>query len=365
MAISAFIFRRRPRECTVAATVFAILIVVVGCGESESRSPAPTGSGTPVRGVAYDWLSAKRLPDEVARLDSIWCVESDTCLAAAQTVDVKGAIVRSEDGGNTWPSVTVFPDLIDVLQLECPGQLNCIALASPIVPGPQLVLSSSDGGATWQRTPMPSPITLAAISCPSAAFCIGEGFHGSEASLFRWKVGGSWERVGGLASVELFGDVFCVDEFRCWAVSFGGDSGSPQIFVTDDSGSTWVEKTPDFQLGSLAAVECLAPERCWVGGILSLAYTGDGGSTWGRVELPPTGNTVSIDAIECVASLDVCFAATGARILGSRGPVEWGFESTPAEEGHILDISCYLEACIAVGGTSSRRPIVQLGRPLS
>lgn len=153
---------------------------------------APTGTGTGEGAVALSadggqtWILAS-VPNGIGVLRSATCSNETDCLAAGSTsasvndiVPAQGALLHSTDGGHTWQPATGSPPVANVFDLECPSASLCVMVGtvwkgSPAV-GAGGVAQSGDGGTTFHLSSTAYvPLTLTALSCPSATACFAAG----------------------------------------------------------------------------------------------------------------------------------------------------------------------------------------------
>jgi photosystem II stability/assembly factor-like uncharacterized protein len=153
---------------------------------------APTGNGTGEGAVAlstdggHTWALAS-VPNGVGVLRSATCTTATACLAAGSTstavndvVPAKGALLHSSDGGHTWQPATSPPPVEDVFDMECPSASVCAMVGrewqgNPPV-GTGAVAQSGNAGTTFRLSAAAYvPLTLTAVSCPKAAFCVAAG----------------------------------------------------------------------------------------------------------------------------------------------------------------------------------------------
>jgi hypothetical protein len=89
-------------------------------------------------------------------------------------------LLDSTDGGHTWQPVTGSPPVADVFDIECPSATVCAMVGTvwkgtPAV-GTGAVAQSGDGGSTFHLSSAAYvPLTLTALSCPSATTCFAAG----------------------------------------------------------------------------------------------------------------------------------------------------------------------------------------------
>ncbi|HUE05995.1 MAG TPA: sialidase family protein [Acidimicrobiales bacterium] len=152
----------------------------------------PTGTATGEGAVALStdqgqtWALAS-VPNGIGVLRSATCSSTSDCLAAGSTsssvnnvVPAKGALLDSSDGGHTWQPVTGSPPVADVFDIECPSATVCAMVGTvwkgtPAV-GTGAVAQSGDAGSTFHLSSAAYvPLTLTALSCPSATTCFAAG----------------------------------------------------------------------------------------------------------------------------------------------------------------------------------------------
>ncbi|HSZ37604.1 MAG TPA: sialidase family protein [Acidimicrobiales bacterium] len=153
---------------------------------------APTGTGTGEGAVALStdggqtW-SLGLVPSGIGVLRSATCSDATSCLAAGSTspsvndvVPAHGALLGSADGGHTWQPVTGTPPVADVFDVECPSVTVCAMVGTvwkgtPAV-GAGAVAQSGNGGTTFELSSAAYvPLTLTALSCPTATACFAAG----------------------------------------------------------------------------------------------------------------------------------------------------------------------------------------------
>lgn len=153
---------------------------------------APTGTGTGEGAIALSvnggqtWSLAS-VPNGIGVLRSATCSTASACLAAGSTsssvnnvVPAKGALIASADGGHTWKPMTDAPPVEDVFDIECPSASVCAMVGTvwkgtPAIGGGAVAQSGDAGTSFHLSSAAYVPLTLTALSCPSAATCFAAG----------------------------------------------------------------------------------------------------------------------------------------------------------------------------------------------
>jgi hypothetical protein len=131
--------------------------------------------------------TASILPPGLGALQSATCPTATTCLAVGSTsttvsdvVPAQGLLLTSSDGGHTWAVSLATPPVDDVFGVACPTTLVCAMVGTlwtgtPAV-GTGAVALSADGGVTFTGSKAAYvPLSLTALSCPSARGCVAVG----------------------------------------------------------------------------------------------------------------------------------------------------------------------------------------------
>ena len=134
------------------------------------------------------WALAS-VPAGVGVLQSTACPSTSVCLAAGTTgttvsdvVPAKGLLLRSTDGGHTWEQSPIPLPIEDVYGMDCPSADQCAMVGTFWFGLPEIgvgsVAESTDAGVTFRGTlTWYTPITLTAVDCPSTSTCIAVGGH--------------------------------------------------------------------------------------------------------------------------------------------------------------------------------------------
>jgi photosystem II stability/assembly factor-like uncharacterized protein len=129
------------------------------------------------------WLPAS-FPVDTGTLS---CGSSQTCMTTSGAT-----VLVSDDGGQSWSGVDAqgLPASDAFVGLECPTVSDCWISGDALIKlrdgltfvgdtGGAVVLSSVDGGKTWQSTELPKGITgVGALSCPEPSTCFAIAYRG-------------------------------------------------------------------------------------------------------------------------------------------------------------------------------------------
>jgi photosystem II stability/assembly factor-like uncharacterized protein len=166
--------------CTSAVTCLVAGYTSASPGKGAGAVAFTEDAGT-------DWAAAS-VPTGIGLLHDVACGTAMTCTAvgtlATSYTDViqgRGAILASEDGGQTWASVPSPPGVNDAFGVSCPTARRCVTVGTvwaPTNPPTPIggVVTSRDGGTSW-RTPRARyiPVGLVSVDCPVPVSCVAVG----------------------------------------------------------------------------------------------------------------------------------------------------------------------------------------------
>lgn len=201
-----------------------------------------------------------------------------------------GIIYRSEDGGQTWSKVESGTDR-NLLSVDFADARVGVAVGDF-----GTILRTTDGGQSWVRVPVPEelplPEDIAEIIMPGDVLLYDVHFPTPQRG---WIVGefgvmlttadggATWEARKGPVESTLFG-VHFADEQRGWAVGL-----EAVMLHTTDGGNTWSSRTIRSRSGFVLSLYDIAVQGSFgwaVGDSGFVLRSTDGGETWQQVALP-------------------------------------------------------------------------------
>ena len=163
-----------------------------------------------------------------------------------------GVLVYTDDGGENWSSVLVGRDDSEFISVSCPTTTTCIALGEDNGGEENggvdhaFSLSRSDGSWALSRLPFDSLLAPAvSVSCLNTTSCLAVGTpavssYGSPV-LSTSDGGSTWQPEATADSQANLEAVNCVSASSCWAV--GSDSNGALILHTVTGGEAWPSVT--------------------------------------------------------------------------------------------------------------------------
>jgi hypothetical protein len=132
------------------------------------------------------WTAAN-VPAGTGLLQGAVCATVTSCLAAGTTsttvsavVPAKGEVLTSQDGGQTWDASPSALSVDDVFGIDCPSPRICAVVGAKWVGHPAIgagaVARSHDSGLSFTAsTTAYTPLPLTALACFSARACVAVG----------------------------------------------------------------------------------------------------------------------------------------------------------------------------------------------
>jgi photosystem II stability/assembly factor-like uncharacterized protein len=295
-------------------------------------------------------------------LTGILCPSTRECLAVGEA----GVVLVSTDGGLTWrarrgplergtgpvypcpsgftpPPGAHLPFVCRILVdptlegVACPTRKDCLAVGEA-----GNIVSSADGGLTWQSRPSGSYDALHGIACPTSADCVAVGGNGPDvwvgngdevehsqpATVLTSTDGGAgWKsRASGTGDYTALYGVACPTRKDCLAVG-GGTLGGGTILASSDGGTTWQSRLSGSKAVLLDAIACPTSRDCLVvgsggaNGAGTVLASSDGGVTW---QSRRSGTDQTLVSITCPTSTDCIVGASVSEFLVSAdGGTTW------------------------------------------
>ena len=184
-----------------------------------------------------------------------------------------------------------------------------------------VVLTTHDGGATWETVGLPAGATvITSVACSSAINCTviatdGTTFWSAQSVDF----GHEWQRGGSLpAGLQEAGSLTCVTGGSCLVTGFTATTaghGQGAIVISGDLGTTWTAANVPAKTGLLQSVVCATATSCLAAGTTSTTVSAvvpahgemltsqDGGQTWSSVPARPSIDDVYGDGLPLAAHL--------------------------------------------------------------
>ena len=269
-----------------------------------------------------DWTSFTSLPpiaeydpNGTYQLNAISCTSALDCVAGGGLNESDGLaqIISTTDGGATWTLSTdpTLAGLQQIFSLSClngsDGLPTCYAAADALAGTGPVVISSTDGGATWGGMETYDDTGwMSSISCPDASQCWAAG-AGTTVGLAGTADGGSaWSVVTSGTSNEV-GSVSCASVTFCvattdnalWQTADGGGLGAAEPAIATQSASA-------------AAAGKLATERLpEVSGPTVSARVGRSATVTGQYRGPAQVGTASVKVTSPTGKVTTTSASIG------------------------------------------------------
>lgn len=321
------------------ALLGAVAVVLAGCtttpshGVSHSLGVLGEPRGTPQ-------VLGQPAPSGTGDLVAVTCASAARCFAVGttpQTVPPGGAtvIVATKDGGQIWKAQHVTGGSTPQLSgVSCPSATDCLAVGSngASVPGSGVVVTTTDGGKTWNPVAAPTALTVTTVDCTSVSNCVALVSDGTLVwSATSGDFGQTWQQQGNMPSFFVAGaDLSCTVAGMCLVAGYvptGTGQGEGAVALSTDGGHTWSLASVPNGVGVLRSVSCVTATDCLAAGTTAttvsdvvpahgeLLDSTDGGHTW-----TPATSQPPVDDVFGVA----CPSARVCAMVGT----EW--KGTPA-----------------------------------
>jgi hypothetical protein len=287
------------------------------------------------------------------------CVDANTCALLGVNSAGSPIFLETTDGGATWQQEAGPTGLGASFgtRLVCSSASTCVGVTGgggPVTATKSLVTASeqspfafatSDGGATWTTSSLPSGFVPGDLQCSSADDCVASGggaagIVGSGAGFAYTTDGGATWTSTSVNESTVFGGMrrlSCNSSNTCLADVTSPNAGTSSLLSSSDGGATWSSVTPTgLPEGFVTTLLCTTGNTCWAGGITNtdpmvsavslgapgfVASTTDGGTTWQSSPLP--SGVGAVMEVSCPSST-ACFALAVAQ--GQPAGTTAGFE---------------------------------------
>jgi photosystem II stability/assembly factor-like uncharacterized protein len=417
--------RRRAAGATVACMLVAGLVGASFAAATPGRRTVAGSPGhhttwrlvSEVSAAGSSWRVLS--PSGYQQTFSLVCPSDTTCYADS----IGGQLEYTHDGGSTWQQATGTGTATSLPQISCVNAQDCDVLAE-IASSGSTFLATTDGGQSWTSQPGPALPTnpaqngppggfpgLAAMSCATISSCVVIAYDGassvsSPSEVFATSDGGaSWSQstLPSPAAGEFVpSDLSCsgmtcvaVGSFGLWQSRSGPGGDEVQgirslggaAYTSDDGGVTWSASPAPPNAGFVTSLTCPNAADCYVLSASAVFETKDGGQAWAQVSTsglpgpsgsPPGWNFISMScatssscwltgagpaANPAVSSSTPPTASPGQAqeafsigqaqgLLASTadGGSTWALSTVPAGVGGVIDVACPdTSTCFALG----------------
>ncbi len=352
--------------------------------------------------ACYGWYTQATTNDG-SWLSAVTCPGGTSLCIAVGTGTLGNALVeQTTNGGGSWVTDTNGVSGLGLNAISCSGVLHCVAVGGERrganLSATNTVLVTSDDGATWNASSVPSVNGyLTSVSCSNTEDCLATsalGIGGTSTIVATTDGGSSWENrrwsppplPANAVSVvgSQLNSITCTSSNDCLAVgqaTFSTTLSPPietqgVITTTNDGGQTW--ETQLVQANDITGISCPVSDDCLAVGqnsgnqsVYRIVST-DGGTTWTVTSLASGsqiagGHAPEINAISCFDTLN-CVAAgvvfdsdeyeTPITTTTDSGGA-WSNQTVNPDGADLESVACVSsQACWAVGSTSSGLVIV-------
>ena len=398
--------RRRSYAVAAVIVVLSVISAAVLVHSHPSTVKGSPGKATPGWRLASMVGPATQpftpTPGNAQSPIDITCPTATICYVTAQTPStVPGAVTGnnpsqpvlsptmgaygSTDAGRTWKPLSLPPGTNLDTKFTCPSATTCMAgsqASGPDTMGgnrqPQLLLTTTDGGATWSEETIPLSAvtgndsaldpslvgvvgTLNQLTCFSASTCVAFGLVPSDQQA---------EPIGDGTTVERSVFVRTDDGGATWTTYVfpwvANPDGSPAW--SNAQPGVFASATSESCVGFSTVLSAVDPSAVVNQQFSTLAWhTDDGGITWSQAWLPngvqPSLSHDSIscsDALDCVSVQNVAGASgLGASVVEvtSDGGITWTEGSVPdGVATELFSVTCLGGGECWLAGTSWSGP---------
>lgn len=256
------------------------------------------------------------------------CPAPGTCLVQGLGFGPTTETIATTNGGDTWSRRAAGPWPLTTEWLSCWDADHCMGARG----GTSI---TSDGGRSWRKATVPSTFASESVECSAPETCMLVGTHDAPFTnsgvrglptpevLLTHDGGSTW--LQGLlpsGSEDLY-SVACSSLSRCFATgTITRDTTSPGVILeSEDGGLTWTQTALPSDVPLLSQMACSDASHCVAVGSTrtsgvpqtsTAVWTSDGGTTWNRSTIPGNNNVVRV---ACIRVLTCLAAGQGSQRL--------------------------------------------------
>lgn len=248
--------------------------------------------------------------------NAIDCPTTTTCWLAGETANSSQnpVVAETTDGGATWTTFTNLPTITPydpngtylLNAISCTSALSCVAGGGLNEwDGQAQVISTTDGGATWTLSTDPTLsgiqqiFSLSCLPGPSGLATCSAAADSLQAAgpvvITSTDGGATWSGMETYDNTGWMNSISCADAADCWAA---GSGTSVALVGTSNGGSTWAKSTSD-TTNEDGSVSCATVAFCVATTDNALWVTTDNG---GLPSSRPTGGAVSYASASTAAA---------------------------------------------------------------
>jgi photosystem II stability/assembly factor-like uncharacterized protein len=315
-------------------------------------------------------------PAGTGDLAAVSCADARHCWAVGRAAT---AIAATANGGLTWTAQHVdagtAPDLSGI---SCPTKSDCMAVGSSgSVTSAGIVLTTRDGGASWDEATVPTgAFGISSVECAAVDDCTvilsgGLALLSAHSSDF----GQTWHTEGELpGGFQSAGGLSCAGG-TCLVPGYTPTTtghGQGAVVVSTDDGHTWAAADVPAGQGLLQGTACRTVADCLAVGTTStttsdvvpargeVLVSTDGGTTWAVSPAAPPADAYGV----ACPTLLVCAmvgtrwighpaVATGAVARSRDGGLTFAASSGAYVPLTLTALSCPTQlVCVAAGGNT-------------
>ncbi|HEY8306877.1 MAG TPA: oxidoreductase [Lapillicoccus sp.] len=352
--------RRFRRRLAAAAAAGAVAVGATGSVAVADRGPDTTASGS--TDVAVSWVSTPTGSD--VRFRGLSAVSGTVAWVGGT-----GAVLRTTDGGATWVSVGP-PDVsgLDLRDVEATSDRHAVILSVGNGTDSRIYVTD-DGGGSWtmafRNEDRAAFYDCMAFSTPQRGLALSDPVDGAFRLQETTDGGHTWSLVdpSGMppAGANEFafaasGTCLTAGQNRTTYLASGGEDG-PHVLVSQDAGHSWSVTTVPLAKGPAAGTFSVRfrdrSHGIALGGDLgnptsnlgNAAWSDDGGSTWDRAAVSPSGYRSGSAWLPREADVALAVGPTGSDVTTDAGRTWSSFDT-----GSFDSVECASDGgCWAAG----------------